>query len=75
MLLSPSAELELKQLRACRLKVGDHVLFKQKDKAVVVECPPCPEGGYLPDDVVTVELKDDGREEGHGGGGDTKGRV
>ncbi|EJF65854.1 hypothetical protein DICSQDRAFT_77708 [Dichomitus squalens LYAD-421 SS1] len=58
-----SAELELRHLRACRLKVGDHVLCKQKDKAVVVACSPCPESGYLPKDTVTLELKDDGREE------------
>ncbi|KAI1795884.1 hypothetical protein LXA43DRAFT_1058127 [Ganoderma leucocontextum] len=58
-----NAELELKHLRACRLKVGDHVLLRQKEKGVVVEYPPYPEGGYGPDDTVTIELKDDEQEE------------
>ena len=58
-----SAELELKHLRACRPKPGDHVLLRQKEKALVVECPPCPEAGYGPDDTVTIALKDDEQEE------------
>ncbi|KAM5535165.1 hypothetical protein V8D89_011101 [Ganoderma adspersum] len=58
-----SAELELKHLRVCRPKPGDHVLLRQKEKAVVVECPPCPQAGYGPDDTITIALKDDEQEE------------
>ena len=57
-----SAELELKHLRVCRPQPGDHVLLRQKQKAIVVDCPPCPDWGYAPDDTVTVELKDDEQE-------------
>ncbi|KAI8998642.1 hypothetical protein BD414DRAFT_475647 [Trametes punicea] len=57
-----SAHVELKHMRACRLREGDNVLLQGKAKAVVVRAPSCGPSGHQAEDTVTVDLDEDGEE-------------
>ncbi|KAI0709231.1 hypothetical protein C8Q76DRAFT_813486 [Earliella scabrosa] len=55
------AILELKHIRLCQLKPGDHVLYDVNcpQKATIVGVPECTNMGYDADDLVTIELDDE----------------
>lgn len=50
-------EVELKHLRACRLKEGDEV-FIGKRKGRIAEPPPPTDTGYRPQDKLTIDMGD-----------------
>ncbi|KAI0336523.1 hypothetical protein GY45DRAFT_1266256 [Cubamyces sp. BRFM 1775] len=56
-----TAQVEVKHLRACRLRKGDNVLLSGKTKAVVVKAPST-SSGLQATDKVDLELDDDGEE-------------
>ncbi|KAI0636978.1 hypothetical protein C8Q77DRAFT_1269626 [Trametes polyzona] len=54
--------VDLKFLRACELRPGDHVLCGDA-RATVVKAPPCGTVGHPSDATVTVDLDEDGEED------------
>ncbi|CDO68291.1 hypothetical protein BN946_scf184799.g18 [Trametes cinnabarina] len=57
-----SSQVELKHMRACRLRQGDNVLLQGATKAVVVKPPSSGTAGHQPGDEVLLDLDEDGEE-------------
>ncbi|EIW60358.1 uncharacterized protein TRAVEDRAFT_165083 [Trametes versicolor FP-101664 SS1] len=55
-------DAELKFMRACLFKAGDHVLLEDKSRAKVVNSSPSDIAGHRPDDAITLDLDLDGEE-------------
>ncbi|KAL7283385.1 hypothetical protein ACG7TL_002815 [Trametes sanguinea] len=57
-----SAHVELKHMRACRLRKGDNVLLHGNVKAVVIKPPSYGAAGHQAKDEVLLDLDEDGEE-------------